>query len=117
MPVQLEDGDRPTAEEALAQKTARRSKKQPPLTLKQVWDMCGEAMYDMSPSRSQQGFGDEGVSAFYGSNVTVDDADTAAVLAFWTWILGSGENDAPALEALLRGCCLLYTSPSPRDRG
>ena len=33
----------------------------------------------------------------------VDDADTAAVLAFWTWILGSGENDAPALEALLRG--------------
>ena len=32
----------------------------------------------------------------------VDDADTAAVLAFWT-VSGSGENDAPALEALLRG--------------
>ena len=29
--------------------------------------------------------------------------DLGIVLAFWSWILGSGENDAPALEALLRG--------------
>ncbi|XP_068682622.1 dipeptidyl peptidase 3-like isoform X1 [Montipora foliosa] len=45
--------------------------------IEQLWNSCGEAMYSLSPKTRQLGLGQQGLSTYYSSNCSKDDAEFA----------------------------------------
>ena len=60
------------------------------------------------------GFGQDNDQTFENANSAYNTGQFEKALLFYKQILESGEHSA-ALYFNMGNCCLLYTSPSPRD--